>query len=278
MKFSTPVELNTSANPIAYAEPLMMLGSCFTDNIGKKLADDGFNVDINPMGVLFNPASIARVVKRAFEQRPYKLDDLYKHDDIWHCLDFASKRQDVNPDALLDSLNRDFANFARALDNAQTWIITFGTAWLFDHLPTSSLVGNCHKLPAAQFERRRLSVDEIVKSWQPLCKGRRVIFTVSPIRHLADGLHGNSLSKATLLLAVESLCKNGGMEYFPSFEIINDELRDYRFYNADMKHPSQVAIDYIYECFGNVYFTKETKAKALETRRVTLRLNHSTIL
>lgn len=287
MRFTTPVELKPSRFPISHDEPMVMLGSCFTDNIGSRLVDDGFNVEVNPMGVLFNPASLAKVVTRALENRPYRADDLVELNGIWHCLDFHSRRQDRDMHSLLSSLNDDFFALGQSLRRSNIWVITFGTAWVFDHIPSGQLVGNCHKIPMDQFNRRRLSVDEIVDAWAPLCKDRRVIFTVSPVRHLADGLPGNALSKATLLLAVEQLCtrtstetKEGkkGAEYFPAFEIVNDELRDYRFYAADMKHPSEVAVDYIYDRFASVYFSPETRLRALEARRDILRQNHRPIL
>ena len=278
MRFTTPVELTVSKRPISHNTPVTMLGSCFTDNIGARLNDDGFDVAVNPMGVLFNPASLASAITRALEARPYTADDLFEDNGVWHCLDFASRRQDRDMHRLLDSLNQDFLAMGDRLRRSDTWIITFGTSWVFDHIPTSRIAGNCHKLPFDHFVRRRLTVDEIVELWKPLCPGRRIIFTVSPVRHLADGLHGNELSKAVLLLAVEKLCELTGTEYFPSYEIVNDELRDYRFYATDMKHPSELAVDYIYDRFSYCYFTPETRFKALECRRDVMRQNHRQIL
>ncbi len=278
MKFTTEVELTASRQPISHSSRITMLGSCFTDNIGVLLSSDGFDVSINAMGILFNPASIAKVINRAVTQKEYTQDDLFRHEGIWHCLDFASQRQDTDDHKLLKQLNEDFTRFVKRLSDTDTLIITFGTAWVFDHIPSHSLVGNCHKLPASQFIRRRLSIDEIVNIWKPICQNRHIIFTVSPVRHLADGLHGNALSKSILLLATERLCQESNCEYFPSYEILNDELRDYRFYAADMKHPSEVAIEYIYDRFQSVYFTPQTRLQALEHRRLTLRQNHRPIL
>ena len=278
MRFTTPVELTPASRHINHQTPVTMMGSCFTDNIGARLNDDGFDVAVNPMGVLFNPASLAKIITRAVDNIPYTADDLYEENGIWHCLDFASRRQDRDIHRLLLTLNNDFLALGKRLRQNGVWIITFGTSWVFEHLPTDSLVGNCHKLPVDQFLRRRMSVEEIVDAWKPLCAGRRVIFTISPVRHLADGLHGNALSKSVLLLAVDELCRIADAEYFPSFEIVNDELRDYRFYAPDMKHPSDVAVDYIYDRFSHVYFTPETRFKALECRRDVLRQNHRQIL
>lgn len=280
MQFTIPVNIRPSDTPIDHSTPIVMLGSCFTDNIGTRLLTDGFDVSVNPMGALYNPATIARVVNRALERRNYTVTDLYEHSGVWHCLDYASRRQGRDPELILKELNDDFNAFSDTLNRASTWIVTFGTSWVFNHLPTKTLVGNCHKLPMNQFMRSRMSVDEIVQLWQPLMvPGRRIIFTVSPVRHLSDGLDGNTLSKATLRLAVDSLTSdiNQG-EYFPAFEIQLDELRDYRFYAADMKHPSEVAIDYIYSRFADTYFSRETRLKALDARHDYLLSQHRPIL
>jgi hypothetical protein len=273
MEFRTVIEPIRNAQPISHDTSIVMLGSCFTDNIGSLLERDGFDVCANPMGVLYNPISIAQVADRALRGEAYTPSDLYEHNGVWHCLDFESRRQGCDAEALLNSLNADFAAFAEKLRAANVWIITFGTAWIFDHIATNRVAGNCHKLPSAEFVRRRLSVDEIVRTWQPLCENRRIIFTVSPIRHLADGLHGNQLSKATLLLATEQLG-----EYFPAYEIVCDDLRDYRFYAADMKHPSETAVNYIYNIFQDSYFDRATVQKAIECRRNFARQNHRPIL
>lgn len=278
MRFTTPVDIPKSNNPLTHESPILMLGSCFTDNIGERLVTDGFPVSVNPMGVLFNPMSIARVLNKALAGETYQINDLVDFHGIWHCLDFASRRQGLDAHMLLDSINADFKKFAQSVRQAETWIITFGTSWVFNFRETDTVVGNCHKLPIEYFLRRRLSVEEIVNTWKPLVHNRRVIFTVSPVRHLADGLHGNSISKSALMLAVDELCANYGAEYFPAYEIVNDELRDYRFYAPDMKHPSEVAVDYIYEKFANTYFSPKTKLKALECRQDVLRQNHRPIL
>jgi len=278
MRFMTPVELKTPDFTIDHNTPALMVGSCFTDNIGSRLSNDGFNVSVNPMGVLFNPASISGALRRALDGTPYTADDLVEYDGVWHCLDFASRRQGQDPHKLLSSLNDDFREFAAKAREAKVWIVTFGTAWVFDRADNHHTVGNCHKLPMDFFVRRRLDVSEIVDTWKGLCHDRHVIFTVSPVRHLADGMHGNSLSKATLMLAIDNLCRDCGAEYFPAFEIVNDQLRDYRFYAADMKHPSDVAVDFIYDRFASVYFTPDTRLKALEFRNDFLRRNHRPIL
>lgn len=183
-----------------------MLGSCFADNIARKLSEYYFRVTVNPTGTLYNPVSVARHV-----------DLLREHEAA---------------------------------------IITFGTAWVYEDIQTGLVVDNCRKRPASDFLRRRLTVEEIVNLWQPIIHryaDRRFIFTVSPIRHIKDGLHENQLSKAILLLAIEKLINNDAAIYFPSYELLQDELRDYRFYASDMLHPSETAVEYIFERFADTF-------------------------
>ncbi|MDE6801588.1 MAG: GSCFA domain-containing protein [Muribaculaceae bacterium] len=277
MKFRTEIEPLRGVAPIDCHSKIAMLGSCFTTEVGARLLADGFDVMANPMGPLYNPASLARVVNRALEGRAYAASDFARHDDAYHALDFPSRYQGDHPDVLAEKVNSDFQHLSMKLQAADLWIITFGTSHIFEY-EGNSIVGNCHKLPTSKFTDRYLSVDEIVALWEPLTRGRRIIFTVSPIRHIADGLHGNQLSKARLLLAIDELCRAGKAEYFPSYEILLDDLRDYRFYTSDMKHPSETAVDYIYERFSESYFTTATRTMALAARKASLRSQHRPIL
>ncbi len=274
MQFRTEIEPLRGCKPINHDDTIVMLGSCFTDEIGSRLVNDGFDVSVNPMGALYNPCSIANVVERALELNYYSINDLVFHDGILHCLDFPSTYQDNNGDKLLEKINNQLAQLHDRLVKASVWIITFGTSRVYN-LDGKFTVGNCHKLPAHRFTVTLMSVDQIVERWQPIVNGRRVIFTVSPIRHLSDGLHGNMLSKATLLQAVDRI---DGCEYFPSFEIMIDDLRDYRFYAADMNHPSPVAVEYIYSKFSDSYFNKETIRLATVNRKKALYAAHRPIL
>lgn len=277
MNFRTEIQPLFKAAKISHRNRLMLLGSCFTDNIGSRLVRDGFECEFNPLGPLYNPLSISRTLSRALMQTPYTDADLVLRDGIYHCLDFESRRQNAVSTELLNVLNADFQRFAAKLHASDTWLITFGTAYAFEFNETGAIVGNCHKLSSNEFTRRRLSVDEIVDAWLPLIDGRRVIFTVSPIRHQADGLHGNQLSKSILLLAIERLVQ-AGAEYFPAYEIMMDDLRDYRFYEADLKHPSAMAADYIYEIFEKSYFTEPTLAACAEFRKQAKLASHRPIL
>lgn len=222
------------------------------------------------MGPLYNPASIARVLGRAIACEGYNEADVVTDAaGSAHILDFAHRYHHTDSHYLLEVVNREFEAFTAAFREASVVMVTFGTAWCFRYDAGGYIAGNCHKLPATEFTRSLLSVDDITRLWQPLIttlqhEGKRLIFTVSPIRHLADGLHGNQLSKATLLLAVERL----GSEYFPAYEIMLDDLRDYRFYAADMVHPSDLAVDYIYEAFASTYFSDQTNQTAKGARRM----------
>lgn len=280
MQFRTEIEPIKRARPIDHSTGIIMMGSCFTDEIGTRLSRDGFNVTINPMGALYNPFSIATVIERALKGNTYTVDDLELYEGYYHCLDFPSTFRDTDSEFLLEKINNQLRDTARKLNEADIWIITFGTARIYS-LDGVKPIGNCHKLPASRFEVSLLKISDIVKRWKPLLN-KHLIFTVSPIRHLADGLHGNMLSKATLLQAVAELQNSAKheaiCEYFPSFEIMLDDLRDYRFYDADMKHPSPVAVDYIYEKFSDTYFSADTKKMAIEFRKKALRAAHRPIL
>lgn len=274
MVFRTEIEPIRGVAPISHGDGIVMLGSCFTTNIGSVLEHDGFDVTVNPMGALYNPASIASTVDRALSGIEYTAADMYGDSGLYHCLDFPNSYQSADCDELVARVNGEMAELRRRLADARLWIVTFGTARIFRTVADGKVVGNCHKLPASVFRRELMTVDGIVDTWIPLVRDRRVIFTVSPIRHVADGLHGNQVSKATLLLAVERLCSEAGAEYFPAYEILMDDLRDYRFYAPDMKHPSDVAVDYIYDKFAETYFTPDTRRVAQEHRKEYLRSLH----
>lgn len=278
MEFRTAISLPPARNTIDHGQSVVMIGSCFTDNVGERMMRDGFNVYVNPMGVLYNPFSIARVINRAISDEYYTAADLYSHDDKDYCLDFKAIPSIINTAELLKEINRRIKELGGLLRRADVWIITFGTSRVWE-LTGHGPVGNCHKLPGNLFSTRMMGVDEIVELWKPLINDRRIIFTVSPIRHTADGLHANQLSKARLLLAIEELQRlSKRVEYFPAYEIMNDDLRDYRFYAADMKHPSEVAIDYIYDLFSQHYYTAATQAKAREELARWRRSQHRPLL
>lgn len=283
MKFRTEIDLRPQASMgMTHNDGVFMLGSCFTDNVGALLQRDGFDVVHNPFGPLYNPCSIMAVVSRLASGQAYTPDDLVPDEQgVWHCLDFASRYQNADADALCELINKDFSDAAKAMSKADIVILTLGTAFVYEFKASGKIVGNCHKFRADCFNRRMISVAEAQEALKHVCEclaGKRVMFTVSPIRHVGDGLHANQLSKATLLLAVEAVRSELGCAYFPAYEIMMDDLRDYRFYAADMKHPSDVAVDYIYEKFSDAYFSPATMQKAREAQACWRRSVHRQIV
>ena len=281
MKLRTQIDIKKSDNPLGLDRRIISLGSCFSQAIGNRLRSGGVEIEVTQMGILFNPMSIANIINRALSGKEYSANDLYcDSNGIFHALDFESRRQDKDAENLLKSLNDDFRQFENSLHKADCWLITFGTSWCFRHLSSNRIVGNCHKLQDSEFERQLCSVRDIVDLWAPLAdKAKRIIFTVSPVRHLNNGLHGNTLSKARLHLAIEEItAKFDNVEYFPAFEALNDDLRDYRFYADDLKHPTSLAEDYIFDLFTETYFSEENRNRIEQNRRESRRLQHRPIM
>jgi hypothetical protein len=258
----------------------MLFGSCFSENIGQKLLDLKFDVDMNPFGILYNPESIANSLRILLEKRTFTEEDLFQDQGLWNSFYHHSRFSDVDQEAALDKINNRISSSYEFLKRADFLVITFGTAWVYELKKTGQIVSNCHKIPAAEFKRFRLGVFEITNVYRKLLEqiwklnpGLKVIFTVSPIRHWKDGAVENQLSKASLLLAIDQLIKGFGNQvcaYFPSYELMMDELRDYRFYAEDMLHISPVAIDYIFERFSKVMISKESigiSQKVLKVRK-----------
>lgn len=275
MDFRTIVTPTLRQGLIAHDRPMLMLGSCFTDNIGARLNDALFDVCINPFGTLYNPASVASAFRDVSDCRKFGVDDLFEYQGRYHSFSHHSMYSGVDCSQVLDRINGSVAEAHDLLNRNAVVIITFGTAYVFEK--DGCVVSNCHKLPAATFNRRRMSVDEIVETWSEILSQHKskFIFTVSPIRHLADGAHDNQLSKSILLLAIEQLCERfENAVYFPSYEIMMDDLRDYRFYAADMTHPSDVAVEYIYKRFVYAMMTIDTCMLAQQCEKLSRRLAH----
>lgn len=275
MRFRTELSVEKSA-PLAYDAKLLLIGSCFSDEIGARLSAAGFDVAVNPCGTLYNPMSIAATLRRFISPDSAPGRMIVERDGLFHSMEHHTRFSGPTRDAAMRMADAADAAGREALSRADTVVITWGTAWVYELASTGRLVANCHKLPASEFNRRILTVDEIVGEWRLLLgqlSGKRVIMTVSPIRHLADGLHGNQLSKATLLLAADRL----GVEYFPAYEALVDDLRDYRFYADDMTHPSAKAVDYVWEIFAASYFTPDTARMASQRIRESRGAAHRTI-
>lgn len=266
MKLQTQIPLKEQAhNQIDYDSKLLLLGSCFSDNIGDKFKYFKFQTVVNPFGILFHPLAIENLITRSINKDYYTEDNLHFNNDQWSCLDVHSKLNKLSQEELLTTLNTQINKTYQQLTTVSHMVITLGTAWVYRHIASDDIVANCHKLPQKQFVKELLSVEQISESLKAIiCLVRSVnpkvnfIFTLSPVRHIKDGFVENTLSKSHLLAAIHHVVEPRDQHYyFPSYEIMMDELRDYRFYKSDMLHPNQVAVNYIWEKFQSVWISKE---------------------
>ena len=286
IKLSTSVERPSHCPSIGYQHRLMLLGSCFTTNIGAKLAAAKFCCDINPYGVLYNPLSISAALREMAAGKVYTVDDLYAYQDLWHSPMHHGDFSASTPQEALARINGRLKRAGEEMDKVDFLLLTWGTAWVYKEKDTGRVVGNCHKLPEQCFRRCRLSVDEIATDQVSLFSGLmarnerlKVVLTVSPIRHVRDGLHDNQLSKATLLLAAEQVAEAfpGRVFYFPAYELVLDELRDYRFFADDLVHPSSLAVDYVWERFVDWCVAPEARPVMQECEDIRKALAHKPI-
>lgn len=275
MHFSTKVTISPTPLRISYQDKIMLIGSCFSEHIGHKFANAYFQSLQNPFGILYNPASIATSLDCVLSNKVFVQNDLIQHNELWHSMLHHGDFSDTKVEHCLNKINTSLAQARLHLANTRTLIITFGTAWIYEQ--NGRVVGNCHKLAASNFTRRRMDVHEISEQYAALMKRLQdlnpelqIIFTVSPVRHWKDGAHENQLSKSTLHLAIDQLCNAypSVCSYFPSYEIVMDELRDYRYYAEDMLHPNSVAVDYIWERFAETYFDSDTAQNRKELEQL----------
>jgi hypothetical protein len=284
MRFFTEIQIPESSDQMDYSKSMMLFGSCFSENIGQKLLDLKFDVDMNPFGILYNPESIANSFRILLEKRTFTEDDLFQDQGLWNSFYHHSRFSDVDQEVVLEKINTRISSSHEFIKKTDFLVITFGTAWIYELRKTGQVVSNCHKIPAAEFKRFRLGVSEITNVYRELLEQiwklnprLKVIFTVSPIRHWKDGAVENQLSKATLLLAIDQLIKgfaDQSCAYFPSYELMMDELRDYRFYAEDMLHISSLAVDYIFERFSKVMITKESMGVSKKVMKLRKAFGH----
>lgn len=284
MQLLTPTHIEPLHPLINHSDKLLVMGSCFAEHIGGRLARMKFPTVVNPYGPLYNPLSIVEGLERLVTRRPFTEDELHDFPDGgWSTWLHHSRFSHPDRHQALTAINDSFEAASRQLAEADMLVITLGTAWVYRLSDTGKVVGNCHKVPERQFVRQRLQVHEIVDALAATLRhlGRlnprlRVLLTVSPVRHLKEGLHGNQLSKATLLLAVDALCSllPGQCHYFPAYEILVDELRDYRFYADDMAHPSAVAVDYVWQQFVTHCIASDAQDFMHQWERVCRALDH----
>ena len=282
MKFRTEINLEKSLNPIEHDKKILTIGSCFAQNIGEYFEHFRFNVMCNPFGVLYNPISIYNSFDLSLQKRKFTQEDLIHSSSEWHSFFHHSDFSHHDSKVCLDKINNEIVSTLDFLSKIDIVIITYGTASVYKHIEKDIIVSNCHKIPSNEFEHFRLSIDATQKAIEQtidliksINKNIRIIFTVSPVRHWKDGAIENQLSKSTLLMSVSEIVqKYENCEYFPSYEIVMDDLRDYRFYADDLLHPNRLATDYIWSKFSKALFSDDCLALMGEVDKIVKAREH----
>lgn len=264
--FRTPIDINKQPFSLNHTNCLLFFGSCFAETIGNMLKQNKFDITVNPFGILYNPVSVAQSIDLLLKNQPFTQTDIDFHNEQWCSFYHHGRFSDSSKDNCLSKINNELIIGFEKLQRADYLFITFGTSWMYYYAKRGIVVANNHKLPASCFTRTMISVSEIVELYARIIKkllqinhNLRIVFTISPVRHWKDGAHGNQLSKSTLLLAVDQLEKMfDSVSYFPSYEIVLDELRDYRFFEDDMLHPNKTATNYVFDKFAQMYFEPQT--------------------
>jgi hypothetical protein len=279
----TPVTVPDYPFRLTYRDASVWTGSCFTSNIGEAMKSLRFHCEINPFGALYNPASILVALKMLLAKKMLTSGDLFEFNGLWSSFYFHSSFSDTGKSKTLDRMNRQLTLASGMLYKSKYLFITFGTAYVFRSKTSSEIVGNCHKLPPENFVHECLSVDEIVEQYAGfvdeiagILPEIRIVFSVSPVRHLKNGAHDNQISKSILILAVDKLTRlfPDRCFYFPAFEIVLDELRDYRFYEKDLCHLSETAIDYVRKVFFDSMFDEQEMKIMQEIEKLNLARAH----
>jgi lysophospholipase L1-like esterase len=283
MKLQTNISITEQTdNLIGYHSKILLLGSCFSENIGSKLLYYKFQSKQNPFGILFHPKAIENLISRAIKEELYTEKELTFNNERWHCLDAHSSISAVDKNVLLTNLNSALIHTKKQLKEATHVFITLGTSWVYRYLETNAIVANCHKIPQKEFSKELLSVAEVSRTLEQciallksINKTVSVTYTVSPVRHLKDGFIENTRSKAHLITAIHTVINSeNNTYYFPSYEIVMDELREYRFYNEDMLHPNTTAINYIWEKFVSSWFSRKAQDTMQEVETVQRGISH----
>lgn len=282
MELRTRINIEQAKFRISYSDPVFLIGSCFAAEIGSKMADGKMPVLINPSGTVFNPLSVDNTLNMVISGKMITRKDLFCHEGTWLSFSHYSDFSHGDPDVVVDRINLSTIRAHEFLKNAHYLFITFGTARVFRLSETGTVVSNCHKMPSSYFENQLLKPDDIVQAWNTRLSllsaqfpDLKVIFTISPVRHWKDGAHGNQVSKSVLFLAVEELLAHpSSPQYFPAYELLMDELRDYRFYADDMLHPSGSAVEYIWEAFSGSYLDSSTMEQWKEISGITRAMKH----
>jgi hypothetical protein len=285
MQFRTEIPIPNNKYPIDYNSKIMSIGSCFAVNMAQKLDSFKFQNSCNPFGILFHPLAIEKLIYFAVSEKKFTEEDVFFHNERWHCFDVHSDYSNANKDDLLHNLNEIVTATKRQIIESTHIIITYGTSWVYRNIESQAIVANCHKVPQKQFHKELLSVaaiqESITRTVDLICSlnpESKLIFTVSPVRHIKDGFVENQSSKANLISALHTVLQvpPSGAEgaYFPSYEIMMDELRDYRFYADDMLHPNTLAVDYIWQRFKETTISETAHTLMDEVEAIQKSLAH----
>ena len=267
---------------ISHQSNLLLIGSCFSENIGNKLMLSKLNTMVNPFGILFNPISIVNTLYDIIEEKEVGLKDLHFENGLFHSFAHHGRFSGINSEEVLTRINQSREEATLFLQKTDVIIITLGSSWTYRYNDTNEFVANCHKVPNKEFTKELLEVgfivdklQRVIDKLQAINSNLKVIFTISPVRHWKDGAEENTLSKSILNVAIHQLARNKAIYYFPAYEMVIDDLRDYRFYNEDMLHPNGVAIDYVWKGFENSFFSKKTVEINKEIAKVIAATNHT---
>jgi hypothetical protein len=284
IKLHTTVPISAYRNPLTYRDKIFAIGSCFAVHMSQKFAYYQFQQNINPLGILFHPLAIEKLFEYAADHKTFHHDDLVFQNEKWFCWHAHSEIHHNSVDDLLTLVNTKLQQTRQDLQAASVCIITLGTAWVYKHKQRNQVIANCHKVAQQHFEKCLLSVADVEQSIERICNYLqtlnpqiKIIFTLSPVRHLKDGFVENQRSKSHLISALHhflEINQNQNISYFPAYELMMDELRDYRFYASDLLHPSPVAIDYIWERFAENYISSEAHPTMQKVSDVQKRLQH----
>lgn len=282
MQFRTTFHIPESDFKINHQHKILTIGSCFSDEMGNRLVDLKFDGLINPFGIIFNAYSIQNLIERSIDKRYFTTDDVHQNGEQFFCFDVHSSFNALSKDEILNNLNSTLDRVHHQIQNCDVLILTLGTSWVYERIDTAEIVANCHKVEAKQFKKVLLTTEENFKSMDLIAfeitkinPNVKIITTVSPVRHIKDGMVENNVSKARLLDALYQLdLKYKQVNYFPSYELVMDDLRDYRFYKEDLIHPTNQAVEYIWEKFGETYFENSTQTIIQKISKINSALNH----
>ena len=286
MEFRTEMPASNFSFDITHNTPVLTVGSCFAENIGNRLASLKFRSLVNPFGIVYNPVSVGGVLKRLLDEDfTYPREALFENQGLWHSFEHHSRFSATDPDHVLKGINKALRLGREFLRESKVVFLTFGTAYVFERRKDGGIVANCHKVPAHQFCRRRLSVEEVKQAIGPHLLALKqkypaidIVLTVSPVRHLRDGFVCNQRSKAVLLLGAGELCdEHEFVHYFPAYELLLDDLRDYRFYDKDLVHPAEIALEYIWNHFKRSFFTERTRRILADLHKIQRSADHRTM-